>query len=486
MRVKSLNEFLFEQVEAEDKLKLVILTKTKKSDTAEVLKEAAERKGFEVFIGEVDNLSLVETKTAYALKHRESGMEFPIDRDNTVILSRRGVISNTYTRTLLHNLEKHNFFCVNSLESMEICENKFLTSEALESVGLPVPKTALIPSEEAIEDAIDSIGGKFPVVVKLLAGTQGIGVSIIDSMSSLKSVYQTFKKLDKGSEVLVQEKIDSDADIRIQVLTKRFNPAKPDSKNATIIGAMQRNVIKGDFRTNYSLGGSVEKVELTPELEDVAMAAASTVGCNWCGVDIILDKENGKPYILEINSSPGTKGMISVNGETFINDIIDYLADKANWSYPKLEIGFREIITIPKVGEMVAKFDTGNGSKACSMHAENIETKGDFLHWELKGKKFKSKIVNVSSTEVGEKIEERPYVYLDIEFAGKIIKDVAVAPVDRTPKSTPFLANRKFMERLGIIVNPDKAFVITQFDGDYDALDSKGKKYAGIVFNENY
>ena len=73
----------------------------------------------------------------------------------------------------------------------------------------------------------------------------------------------------------------------------------------------------------------------------------------------------------------------------------------------------------------------------------------------------------------------------DIEFAGKTIKDVAVAPVDRTPKSTPFLANRKFMERMGIIVNPDKAFVITQFDGEYDALDSKGKKHAGINFDED-
>ena len=485
MRVKNLHEFLFEQEQNEEKLKLVILTKRKKSDTAEVLKEAAEKKGFEVFIGDVDKLSLVESNDGYALKNRESAMEFPIDRENTVILSRRGVIANTHTRNLLHNLEKHNFFCVNSLASMEICENKFLTTQALESVGLPVPKTALIPSEEAIEDAVKAVGGKFPVIVKLLAGTQGIGVSIIDSLSSLKSVYQTFKKLDSGSEVLVQEKIDSDADIRIQVLTKKFNPAKPDESNATIIGAMQRNVIKGDFRTNYSLGGSVEKIELTPELEEVAMAAASVVGCNWCGVDIILDKKNGNPYILEINSSPGTKGMISVNGETFINDVIDYLSEKSNWSYPKLEIGFREIITIPKLGDMVAKFDTGNGSKACSMHADNIETKDSFLHWEINGKKFKSKIVNVSSTEVGEKIEERPYVHLDIEFAGKTIKDVAVAPVDRTPKSTPFLANRKFMERLGIIVNPDKAFVITTFDGDYDALDSKGKKHAGIIFNED-
>ena len=485
-KIKRIDEFVNEAQEVStEPYKLVILTsKGKKSDTASVIGDAAKSAGMKVHIADVNSTSLVSEDDDLVLHNRENDTNFPIDRQNTVILSRRGAIENTHSRNLLHNLQKHNFFCINTLESMEICENKFLTTQALESAGLPVPKTALAPSVDSLENAVKNVGGQFPVVIKLLSGTQGIGVSVVDSMSSLKSVYQTFKKLSTKSEILIQEKIDADHDLRIQVLIKKFNPARPDLQNAQIIGVMRRNVIKGDFRTNYSLGGTVEKADVTPEIEKIAIKAAEIVGCNWCGVDIIIDKKTGKPYILEVNSSPGTAGMISVAGDKIINKIIDYISSKKNWTYPKLEIGFREMIYIPGVGEMVAKFDTGNGSRACSMHADKVDFTDDKIIWELNGKKYENDIIDVSTTEVGKTIEERPFAKMNIWFADKEIKDVPVALVDRTEKSTPFLANRIFMEKMATIVNPEKVFVITQAPNGYDAYKAKGEAHAGIKFDK--
>ena len=486
-RIKSLSGFLNEAQEEVIKkpYKLVILTaKAKNNDTAKVISDAAKVAGMVSKVVDVNQTSLISEGDDLFLLNKEDKTKFPIDRTDTVILSRRGAIANTYSRNLLHNLEKHNFFCINTLESMEICENKFLTTQALEAAGLPTPKTALAPSVEALDDAVKAVGGKFPVVVKLLSGTQGIGVSIVDSMSSLKSVYQTFKKLSAKSEILVQEKIESDHDLRIQVLIKKFNPAKPDPDNAVVIGAMRRNVIKGDFRTNYSLGGTVESADVTPEIEKIAIEAAQIVGCNWCGVDIIIDKKTKKPYILEVNSSPGTSGMISVNGNTIIESIINYVKSKKNWSFPKLEIGFRELIYVPGVGEMVAKFDTGNGSRACSMHADEVKYEDGKIIWSLNDKEYTNDIVDVSTTEVGSKTEERPFTRMSIWFADKEIRDVPVAIVDRTEKSTPFLANRNFMEKMGTIVNPDKVFVVTKSPATYDASSAKGNPHAGIKFEK--
>lgn len=484
-RIKSLSAFVNEAQEVTTKkpYRLVILTaKAKNNDTAKIISDAAKEAGMVTKVVDVNQTSLISEGDKLFLLNKEDKSKFPVDRSDTVILSRRGAIINTYSRNLLHNLEKHNFFCINTLESMEICENKFLTTQALEAAGLPVPKTALAPSVEALDDAVKAVGGKFPVVVKLLSGTQGIGVSIVDSMSSLKSVYQTFKKLSTKSEILIQEKIDSDHDLRIQVLIKKFNPAKPDPDNASIIGVMRRNVIKGDFRTNYSLGGTVEKADITPEIEKIAIESAQVVGCNWCGVDIIIDKNTKKPYVLEVNSSPGTAGMISVNGNSILDSIISYISSRKNWSFPKLEIGFREMIYIPGVGEMVAKFDTGNGSRACSMHADEVEYKDNKIIWKLNDKTYENDIIDVSTTEVGSKTEERPFTRMNIWFADKEIRNVPVALVDRSEKSTPFLANRNFMEKMGTIVNPDKVFVITKSPMGYDALKAKGDSHAGIKF----
>jgi len=247
---------------------------------------------------------------------------------------------------------------------------------------------------------------------------------------------------------------------------------------------MKREAVEKDFRTNYSLGGKVSGYEISDEIKDLACRAANAVGCHWCGVDLMIDSKSGKPYILEVNSSPGTEGISEAIGRPIVDDVIDYVEDKNNWSYSKLEIGYLESIGIPTVGKMVAKFDTGNGSSACSIQADNaIEDDGNLL-WNIGDSKFKSPIVGHTNTEVGRENEKRPIIELDIMFDGALIKGVKVAPINREGKSTPFLVNRTLMKALGVMVNPNKAFVISDQPEGYRPMKAKGEIHGGITFGE--
>lgn len=471
------------------KTEILILSGTEKpSPTSDSFVEECKKRGIVCNSVNVNNIRLEKVFNGHVVRvneGEEGEKEILIRQENTAIVPRRGVVLNTFTKQIMRDLEASRYFCVNSLESMEICESKYLTSKYLEADGLPVPRYSLITGEETLDKALEEVGGNFPVVLKLLSGTQGIGVSIVDSYASLKSVYQTIAKLSPENEILIQEKIDSDYDIRIQVILKKFDPVKPEKDNCIILGAMKREAVEKDFRTNYSLGGKVSAFEITPELEEIACKSANAVGCHWCGVDIMIDSKDGKPYILEVNSSPGTEGISKAIGRPIVDDVIDYVEDKSNWSYSRLEVGYLETIEIPGIGKMIAKFDTGNGSTASTIHADNVLEDGENLLWDVGGIKFKNKIVGHASTEVGREKEKRAIIEMDIIFDGAIVKKVKVAPVNRQLKSTPFLANRSLMKTLGVMVNPSKAFVISDPIDGYSPKAAKGEKHGGIIFSEN-
>jgi hypothetical protein len=175
----------------------------------------------------------------------------------------------------------------------------------------------------------------------------------------------------------------------------------------------------------------------------------------------MIDKKTNKPYILEVNSSPGTEGISKVLGEPIVSKIVDYVTNKANWSYYNLEVGYLENIEIPGVGQLVAKFDTGNSSKSCSIHADKMEEKDGKLIWTIGDNTFVNDIVEYSKTEIGHTIFERPIIKIDVIFNDVLIKNVKFSPTDRKSKTTPILINRSFMRRLGIVVNANKAYVIT-------------------------
>ena len=467
-----------------EKIKIVVLTgNSEDNKTADSFVKESKKRGFFCYIVNVNQSVLTIGQKEKDLIEND-GKEFEISKDDTIFIPRRGVISNSYTKKIMLQLQKAGYFTLNSLESMDICENKYVTAQVMEEYNLPVPRYSLIQNEEYLDTALNEIGGKFPVIMKLLSGTQGIGVSIVDSYASYKSVYQTIKKLNPTSEILIQEKIDSNFDLRIQVIVKNLGKInyKENPDNFIILGAMKRKAIKKDFRTNYSLGGQVEKYNLSEKLKEIACNAAGAVGCHWCGVDIMIDSGSKKPYILEVNSSPGTEGISKAIGVPIVSKVIDYIEDKENWVLPEYSIGYLETVTIPGIGEMIAKFDTGNGGISSSMHVDQMEKKGKYLIYKIGNKELKSLILDTTKVRTGKVISERYIIETDVEFNGRIYRNVKVSPVDRTNFSTPFLVNREFMQRLGVSIDPDKKFTITSKLSGYKEKESKGNSNGGIDF----
>lgn len=442
-------------------------------------------KGIRVNVLDIDFTEVEKTDDGHIIK--EGKQSIKIDPSSTIIIARSGVLKSVHNKEVLTTLEKARYFIVNRLKPMEICENKFITCDILEDAGVPVPKYALITSEDSIEGAVKKIGGKFPVVMKLLTGSKGIGVSIVDSFNSLKSVFQTIRKLDETSEVMIQEKVQAKYDLRIHVLIKNVDIKDPrDSDNFKIIGAMRRNAVGKDFRTNYSLGGTVQKVKLTKEIEEVAIRAASATKCNWSGVDIMIDERNGTPYVLEVNSSPGTEGISKTLGTPIVKDVIEFVMNRENWILPSVQVGYLEMVNIEGLGEVVGKFDTGNGTLCCCLQGDKIEQKGKMLHFQIGPKKFSRKIIGYTDISGGihsKGTKKYPTIEMKFKFMGMDI-NAEVAILDRTHKSTPFLINRKTMSLMDITINPEMKFIVTEKPKGYNQYKAKGKPHEGIYFEK--
>ena len=479
-------EFVFKgstsKVRNKKPISIVVLTtkldaKQTQAPTVRKISEKADLMGFKCIVIDTESGEIEKTETgSFFIKNKGYNKKYEIDIKNTVILARRSSIKSTAAVKFFEKLESLGFVSVNSLKSVLLCEDKLDTVQALQEKGIPVPKTALISSKKDVDSALEKIGGNFPVVMKLLSGTKGIGVFQCDSMASLVSTLQTLWKLSPETELIVQEKIEADYDLRIHVLGTKNN-----ENNYNILGSMKRKKIKDDFRTNVSLGGEAVTTDIPNSVEKIAIEAAKATGCSWCGVDIIIEKETGKPYVLEVNSSPGTDGIEKATSLDVTALILDFILSKKNWNYPRKIVGFREEFDIKGIGKFIGKLDTGNGAIGCSLHADYFEEEDGILKWTIGGKSFENRIVEYSYAEVGADTEKRPVVLLDVEFGGMIYKKVKFSLVDRSKKSTPLLINRTFMEIAGLIIDCSKTFLCSEEPEDYMPGKAKGDSKAGIT-----
>jgi gamma-F420-2:alpha-L-glutamate ligase len=479
-----LEKFVFKGVKGKERpLTVVILTtklgkSLKNAPTTDKIMKICEQRGVRCIIVDTEKGSIQKTQKGTYLISSNSDKSQEIYLDRTIVLTRRSSIKNNAAKGFFKKMEELGFPCVNSYDSVIICEDKLQTTRKLQLNNIPVPNTALISSEADIDKAVKEVGGNYPVVCKFLSGTKGIGVFMIDSRPSLVSTLQALWYLAPGTEIVLQEKIDADYDLRIHVIAESDGMS---GREYRVIAAMKRIKIQGDFRTNFSLGGDTEMLELPESIEKIAIEAAKATGCLWCGVDIIVDKSTEeKPYVLEVNASPGTTGIEKTTGIPVTDRVVDFLLDRKNWIKPKKVTGFRELINIPGVGTFVGKLDTGNGATSCSLHADSIEENSGEVIWTLDNQQFINKIVGQSKAEIGEKIHHRSVINLDVEFNGIVYKKVKFSLVDRTEKSTPLLLNRDFLSSAGLIVDPSEDFVLTDRPEGYSPKDAKGDPIAGV------
>jgi glutathione synthase/RimK-type ligase-like ATP-grasp enzyme len=185
--------------EKDEQIQIVILTSSTnrkdesmdKAPTVQKTEDLCKKKGIKCYTVYADTATVEKTDKGkiYIKNFNEKGLE--INKDNTVIIVRRGVLMHRYSLNLLSRLERMRFFTLNQRSSIEICDDKYLTTLKLVDAGLPIPKTVIIPNEETIDQSLEKIGNKFPVVIKTLTGTKGIGVFIVNDYESLKPILQT-------------------------------------------------------------------------------------------------------------------------------------------------------------------------------------------------------------------------------------------------------------------------------------------------------
>tara|TARA_B100001094_G_scaffold80988_1_gene77203 strand:- start:6311 stop:7381 length:1071 start_codon:yes stop_codon:yes gene_type:complete len=253
----------------------------------------------------------------------EKERKFKIDKD-TIVFVRAPCTKRKAWSNFLTQLERAGVVCVNTRACMEITSDKYRTSLYLAEAGLSQPKTVLVHHQEKAIDAMKRLGGKYPIILKTLTGSLGVGVIKVDSESSLHSTVQLLYKLDPNMGVLLQQMVSVEYDIRAHIVGGKYH------------GAIKRPVVAKDFRSNVSLGSKPSKIELTDlEIEHCERAAKAVDGL-WVGVDIFPSKNREKtpPMFIEINSTPGTKGYRKATGENLAKNILIKFKNRDMWLKP--------------------------------------------------------------------------------------------------------------------------------------------------------
>lgn len=230
------------------------------------------------------------------------------------IIPRIGASITNYGLAILRQFEMRGCWPLNESVAIGRSRDKLRSMQILAKYGLGLPLTAYANDPKQADEIIKAVNGP-PVVIKLLEGTQGIGVVLAETMSSAKSVIEAFRGANVN--ILVQEFIKEAGGTDIRALVV----------GGKVVAAMKRTGATDDFRSNLHRGGSAELIKITPEERSTAVRAARRMGLNVCGVDML--RSNHGPVIMEVNSSPGLEGIENATGKDIAGQIIDFIAANA-------------------------------------------------------------------------------------------------------------------------------------------------------------
>ena len=289
-------------------MKIAILSRSSSLYSTRRLKEAALERGHEVAV--VDYLRCYMDITARRPKVLFKGDEVKPH----AVIPRIGATYTFYGTAVVRQFEMAGIFTVNSSDGINRSRDKLRSLQLLSRAGVGLPTTSFAHSTQDIDGLLDVVGGT-PVVVKVLEGTQGLGVVLAETKKAAESVISAFRQLD--ANILVQEFIKEarGADIRAFVV------------GGKVVAAMKRQGAPGDFRSNLHRGGTASVVKLTPSERSHAVRAAKTMGLAVAGVDL-LQSDSG-PMVLEVNSSPGLEGIEGASGVDVADLIVEYIEDNS-------------------------------------------------------------------------------------------------------------------------------------------------------------
>ena len=443
-----------------------------KDSTVELIEKACKKRKIKCVIVNTNTTIIAgkdeekNTLTVYNYDGKNGEHEF-VGKD-TICITRGGACQDEAGLSLISAFQNSQSFMMNTRSAMLTCDNKLTSALLMEKNGIPTPRTAFISNEKNIKTGLEQIGNKFPLILKTLTGTQGIGVIKIESYECLVATVQAMWKLNAG--LLIQEFMDVKFDVRTFVVNNR------------IVASSKRTHSSYDFRSNIHRGAEAEPYTLNNKERDIIIKSARASRAYMVGVDHIVHGK--KPYVLEMNGSPGSgadyqgyqyKDYYSdpepsgrIDGEKMIDYLVDYISDRTNWDRQSLiESGWLETVELEDGLKVRAKFDTGNGTKACALHADKILEDEKIVKWKYNGKtynkpRFDTSKVFRANAEGEEPSETRPTILMDITFNGFTYKDVEIGLDNRPRAHSDLLINRELMRQMNISVNPNRTFVLSK------------------------
>ncbi len=290
-------------------MRIALLARNPRLYSHRRLVEAAQARGHDIDIINTLAVSIVIASDRQTLHHHGLSLE-----GYDAVIPRIGASITAYGLAVLRQFEVMGVYPLNESVAIGRSRDKLRCLQLLARKGLGMPVTAFTHDPRQAKQIVDAVGGA-PVVIKLVEGTQGIGVVLGETTSSAKSVIEAFRGVNVN--ILVQEFIAESGgiDIRMLVIGER------------VVAAMQRQGAPDDFRSNLHRGGSAASVRITPQERSMAVRAARTLGLNVCGVDMIRSSRG--PMIIEVNSSPGIEGLEAATNKDVAGAMIAFLEANA-------------------------------------------------------------------------------------------------------------------------------------------------------------
>lgn len=305
-------------------MKLAILSRAPNAYSTKRLKEAAVSKGFEVKV--LDTL-----KFAIDLKRGEPNLYYSQKElsEYDAVLPRIGASITYYGTAVVRQFQEMDIFCANTAHGIINSRDKLRSLQILARHHIGIPETTFVRDKKDVLPAIERVGGA-PVIIKLIEGTQGIGVLLADTVKQAEAIIELLQS--QKQNVLIQKFVAESRgrDIRALVVGDR------------VVAAMRRVAQGQEFRSNVHRGGIAEPVELSEEYVEAAIRSAQILGLRVAGVDMLEGKHG--PQIMEVNSSPGLEGIETCTQLDVAGAIIDYIA--AQIEFPEIDI--RQRLTVSK------------------------------------------------------------------------------------------------------------------------------------------